>query len=562
MKLHTKLVLSLVAVLIVVVAVVQILQLKKMTGIISNLSRTNIRILKEREEGFAKNIHQSIERAVAGSLERGEMVKFSKLLQEQRDVDGLLEFSLYDRNGEVSHSIDDSFLGKHLPVDHENRLFTSPETLLLWNEDAIEIFQPQKVDGDCIRCHTTWKVGEIGGVTGLRFSTAALNKAKTQATRTIFEMRRSAIFTTIFSVVGIILVFSVALFLLVKGLVSRPLESSVVMLRDIAEGEGDLTRRLNIDSHDEVGRMAKWFNIFVEKLQGMFKGVAGDVKTLTGASTDLEKISGDMSQEIDSMVTSLSAVAASTKEINQTISSFAGSLKQTSANVSMVAGSTEEMTATVKEIAQNTEKAHGISTEAVQQAQDASKRVYELGKAAQDIDKVTETIAEISEQTNLLALNATIESARAGEAGKGFAVVANEVKELARQTADATRDIKEKIEGIHNSTEVTIEEIKQISKVIKDVNDVISMVAAAAEEQSTTTNEIYNSISQTAHGIEEISGSIHHSSSVLNGVSTDIDGVNRSAAGVLGMSNKVNSNATELAKLANNMDKTFGGFKV
>lgn len=93
-------------------------------------------------------------------------------------------------------------------------------------------------------------------------------------------------------------------------------------------------------------------------------------------------------------------------------------------------------------------------------------------------------ITEISEQTNLLALNATIEAARAGEAGKGFAVVANEIKELARQTADATSEIKEQIEGIQGSTSGTVSEIDEILKVINDVNEIVSNIATAVEEQS------------------------------------------------------------------------------
>lgn len=156
------------------------------------------------------------------------------------------------------------------------------------------------------------------------------------------------------------------------------------------------------------------------------------------------------------------------------------------------------MTTTINEIAQNTEKANTITGEAVSEAKGASDNVDELGSAAQEISKVTETVTEISEQTNLLALNATIEAARAGDAGKGFAVVANEIKELARQTAEATQDIKRRIEGIQDSTSGTVTKIQQISKVINDVNDIVSTIASSVEEQSVTTKEIATNVAQAS----------------------------------------------------------------
>jgi len=116
----------------------------------------------------------------------------------------------------------------------------------------------------------------------------------------------------------------------------------------------------------------------------------------------------------------------------------------------------EEMSATVTEIAGNTSKARQVTEEAVAKTGSASQRMDELGVAAQQISKVTETITEISEQTNLLALNATIEAARAGDTGKGFAVVPNEIKELTKQTAEATLEIRERIGAIQSSTEMTV----------------------------------------------------------------------------------------------------------
>ena len=135
---------------------------------------------------------------------------------------------------------------------------------------------------------------------------------------------------------------------------------------------------------------------------------------------------------------------------------------------------------------------------------------------------MTETITSISNQTNLLALNATIEAARAGAAGKGFAVVATEIKELAKQTAAATEDIKVKISGIQNSTANTVDDIEKVMKVIHDISDIVTTIATAIEEQSVVTKDIAGNISQATRGVDEASDRVSQTSTVAQSVAQDI----------------------------------------
>ncbi len=358
-----------------------------------------------------------------------------------------------------------------------------------------------------------------------------------------------------------LLVFLPITYIFSKSL-AKPILMIVEGLKDMAEGEGDLTKRLDIKTSDEIGDLARWFNAFLDKLQTIIKEISINAETLNGASTDLSGLSHQMSTGTDTMSNKSNSVAAAAEEMSSNINSVAAAMEQASTNIDMVATATEEMTSTVNKIAQNSEKARAITAEAVTQTESASSRVNELGRAAQDIGKVTETINEISEQTNLLALNATIEAARAGDAGKGFAVVANEIKELARQTADATQEIKINIEGIQGTTAGTVTEIEQILTIINNVNEIVSNIAGAVEEQSVTTNEIAGNVSQASIGIREVNENVSQSSTVSGDIAKEIAGVNTEAGEMSDSSSHVSTSADELSTLAGQLKEMVGKFKV
>lgn len=356
-----------------------------------------------------------------------------------------------------------------------------------------------------------------------------------------------------------ILMGSLLAFFIARG-ITMPISRSVDFAKKMSEG--DFTGKLDIDQKDEIGVLANALNNMVSDLGQMFKDIAAGVETLSSSSTELSAISQQMSSGSEQTSGKANTVATAAEEMSSNMTSVAAATEEASTNVGMVATAAEEMTAVINEIAQNTEKAQVITGEAVSEAKSASDKVDELGKAAQDIGKVTETITEISEQTNLLALNATIEAARAGEAGKGFAVVANEIKELAKQTSEATNEIKNRITSIQNSTKGTVTQIEQISKVVNDVNEIVSTITTAVEEQSVTTKEIANNVVQASQGIAEVTENVAQSSTVAGEIAKDITEVNQAASEISNSSSQVNMSAEELSKLAEQLKEMVGRFKV
>lgn len=344
--------------------------------------------------------------------------------------------------------------------------------------------------------------------------------------------------------------------------VTRPINRTVAMLKDISEGEGDLTRRLEIIKADEIGDLAGYFNSFLDKLQAMIKKIAANSSEVDQSSTTLSDIAASMTEGTGETSNRAGNVATAVEEMSANLNNVAAAMEESSTNTSMVATASEQMTATINEIAQNAEKARTISEEAMQKASDASGKMDELGGAAQAIGKVVETITEISEQVNLLALNATIEAARAGEAGKGFAVVANEIKELAKQTSEATIEIKDKIGNIQESTAGTVKGINEIATVSNSVNEIISTIASAVEEQSTATQEIANNISQASQGILEVNENVNQSSTVAAEITRDIAVVNQSSEEIANSSEQLKVNAEDLSRMSTDLKVIVGSFKI
>lgn len=357
-------------------------------------------------------------------------------------------------------------------------------------------------------------------------------------------------------------VLVLVVFYISQALVTRPLNRVIGGLKDIAQGEGDLTMRLPVAGKDEIGVLSGWFNTFIERLQKIISDLAGNATAMDGASSGLLGIAGDGSDSARETSDKVTGVSAALEEMSASALSVASAMEQASANISMVAASADEMASTINEISRNSENAREITESAVAQAGKTSRQMTHLGEAATDIGKVTDTISDISEQTNLLALNATIEAARAGEAGKGFAVVANEIKDLATQTAGATRDIQEKVDGIQSVTGGAAREIGQITEIINQVNDIVVTIATAVEEQSAATAEIARNISQASQGINDVNDNINQSSVVVGQVAEDMVDVNQNAGKMSGRSADVHEKAEELAALAVRLKEVVGLFKI
>ncbi len=301
---------------------------------------------------------------------------------------------------------------------------------------------------------------------------------------------------------------SVGLVLLLRSLLARPLNNLIEMIREVATGDGDLTKRLNLTRGDEIGKLGHWFDVFLGNLHGIMCQVRDTTQVVASASTEIAASAEEMACGLQTQEQQTQQVAAAIEEMSQSVMEVAGK----SADASAAAEESQHLAEQGGKIVSNTVSTmQGIESD----VNESAATVNELGKRSQMIGEIIGVINDIADQTNLLALNAAIEAARAGEHGRGFAVVADEVRKLAERTQQATEEVSQSIRGIQSETDSAVQRIESstgrvskgvelateagsaLSTIVRSSQSLQSMVqgiAAAANQQSAASGEIARAV--------------------------------------------------------------------
>ena len=378
--------------------------------------------------------------------------------------------------------------------------------------------------------------------------------------------------------------------------ITRPLIMAVDVANHLARG--DLSVKFNVISKDyETGQLLIAMQQMTIYLRKVINEISETTANLSGSSEELSAISTQMASNAEETNTQAYTVAAASEQVTASVANVAYAAEESSSSVSNIAAMTEEMSSTfenmvkfaektsenvrnmakssddissgihsvasaveemtvsLNEVAKHTSQANRVSQSASRQTDEVNEKMNMLVTASKQIGKVVEMIKDIADQTNMLALNATIEAAGAGNAGKGFAVVASEVKELAKQSADATDEIAEQIEQIQKSVNETVRAIGEISKIINEVAGINESIAASAEEQTATANEISRTMAGNAAAIKDVAKNANESSRLVEEIAMSTKETSKTAKEVAIHVDELSRGIQEVAKSASDAAK-------
>jgi methyl-accepting chemotaxis protein len=384
-----------------------------------------------------------------------------------------------------------------------------------------------------------------------------INFSKQSFIRSINRFKILIWLAGLFAVIAVIIVG-----VLLSNRIIMPLNRSVAMLKELASGSGDLSKRLLVTTNDEVGETAKWFNIFVEKIHGIIGKIAGSTSKLNVSSQDLSETAIQLSSGTADMTSKAGAVAGLTEKAVHNINNISSAADVMSGSVNTVAISIEEMSASLNEIADNCQKESRIAADANTQAKSTRELMARLGVSAVQIGKVVKAIKDIADQTNLLALNASIEAASAGEAGKGFSVVATAVKDLSKQTAKATDTITAQVQEIQGNTSNAVQAIEAITKIIEEISTTAQAIAAAVVQQNAAINEVARSVGSSSAEAANIARNVSESARGLSEVASHIKEVNSTARKTAQGVDKITYSSRQLTQLASDLQAIVQLFKM
>ena len=358
---------------------------------------------------------------------------------------------------------------------------------------------------------------------------------------------KRVVVTSISFILGVV-VIGLFLMFTVNTSITRPVKNVVDMIRNIAEGEGDLTGKIEVKSKDEMGELARWFNTFVGKLHDIVSLVKRNSEEVAVATNEISSTSVQLATGAEEQMNQAAEVAATVQEMTSSI-----------VKNSQIAVKTAEIADTASKKVQKGKTEMGEARKGMEEIVDSANRigiiVERLNGHTNQIEDIIWSITDLATQTNVLALNASIEAANAGEMGAGFGIVALEVRRLVKKTKEYAQMIEDTISSVQS-------EIQNAASFMKEVNRVVNNGQEAIEKTEKTLNEIVASVSQTQEMVRQIAKVSEEQSIGAEDISNAVTSISSITKQSANGSEQLTKAATRLNEKTNELKELVEQFKL
>jgi methyl-accepting chemotaxis protein len=385
-----------------------------------------------------------------------------------------------------------------------------------------------------------WVIGAGVYITDIEHAVAA-------AREEINQQITSALLT-ILGITVVIVLIAVGFGVFMGRTVTVPLRRVTRTMQDIAEGEGDLTRRLPDDGDDELADMGRQFNAFVSKIQGTIREVGDTTNQVASAAEELSRVAEETRSSVQTQ-------GSETDQIASAITEMAATIHQISKNASEVQQAGADADRLAKDGGQTMAGSQQSVNRLSQNIMESAEAIEALAARSDEIQKVLDVIHEVTDQTNLLALNAAIEAARAGEHGRGFAVVADEVRQLAKRSGESAGQIREMIDGFISESRGAVDRMRSSQGLSEETVERINHASSALNTIEQSVEHIHDQVTQIATASEEQS---HVAEEINKNVVRIVEAAQNSDTGVT----QTNEASQELARLGERLRDLVSQFRV
>ena len=524
--------------------------------------------LLKTKRAAAEQLGTSILTAIRHPMMGGDQDIVQIMFDKYKELEGINAVHLLDWDGIIKRSTDRNLIGQKSMTEGLNKALEgeSYAAIGMRSRTGSRVYtdlRPIMNEESCVQCHG--EKHKVLGVLRMAIDWDTVDQA-------ISATRNRNI---LISLIGLLFV-AILVFILLKVMLTDPVNELINAASGLASRAGDLTQRLKVNGQDEVGRLADVFNRIIESMHDMVLRIRVTAEKVASSNQQLYGFTEEMNASTQEIASSIQQIAKGATVQSERVDETYKIMEKASVSLKEIMSNAQVATVGVEEASQKAETGRNTAQETMEKilrltdtVTSTAEVIQSLGERSHQIGEITETITSIADQTNLLALNAAIEAARAGEAGRGFAVVAEEVRKLAEGSAQAVRKIGDLIKSIQSETDkavgsidISLQEVQQGKEMITSIAELLIAINKSVQSASKLTKQIAESTTEEVKGTERVVKAVNEVTSISKESVSISEEVSSNIEEQSASMQQMTTSVQELARLAVQLKDMVSEFKL